>query len=66
MSAVISECGRFRYLLIREWDVHLPRVAFVMLNPSTADADKDGSGLLDILVDAAMAASPSPDSAVMP
>lgn len=40
-DAVISECGQFRYRLIRVWDVDLPRLAFVMLNPSTADASQD-------------------------
>lgn len=40
-SAVISECGQFRYKLRRTWDAALPILAFVMLNPSTADAEKD-------------------------
>lgn len=39
-SAVISDCGKYRYLLTRRWDAGNP-VTFVMLNPSTADADKD-------------------------
>jgi hypothetical protein len=33
--------GRYRYRLWRTWDAALPRVAFVMLNPSTADHRKD-------------------------
>ena len=37
-SAHISECGKYRYSLARWWDDDLPIVAFVMLNPSTADA----------------------------
>lgn len=37
-SAVISECGLYRYSLTREWDASLPRAAWCMLNPSTADA----------------------------
>lgn len=37
-SAVLSDCGRYRYLLSRMWDFRKPRVLFVMLNPSTADA----------------------------
>lgn len=40
-TANISECGRFRYVLSRVWDVSLPLMLFVMLNPSTADADYD-------------------------
>jgi hypothetical protein len=40
-GAEFSSCGKFRYLLIREWDEILPWVVFVMLNPSTADARKD-------------------------
>lgn len=40
-DAVISECGRYRYLLRRTWDNGKPRVLYVMLNPSTADAEID-------------------------
>lgn len=40
-DAVISDCGRYRYLLRRTWDHGLPRVLIVMLNPSTADAEID-------------------------
>jgi hypothetical protein len=40
-DAVISECGQYRYLLRRTWDHDKPRALFVMLNPSTADADID-------------------------
>lgn len=39
--ALISPCGAYRYRLEREWDSELPKVAFIMLNPSTADAEKD-------------------------
>ncbi len=44
MSALISKCGQYRYLLTREfqdvsWTTH--KVVFVMLNPSTADAEQD-------------------------
>src|ERR1700743_158377 len=38
MGAIISECGRYRYSLSREWGQG-PKLAFVMLNPSTADAE---------------------------
>ncbi len=40
-DAVISEDGRYRYRLTRSWDDTLPRMTFVMLNPSTADAEVD-------------------------
>lgn len=40
-DAVISECGAYRYLLRRTWDHAKPRALYVMLNPSTADAEID-------------------------
>jgi hypothetical protein len=40
-SAVVSECGQFRYILRRSWDISRPALGFIMLNPSTADADQD-------------------------
>ncbi len=43
-SAVLSECARYRYRLDRAWerdDHGLGTVTWVMLNPSTADADVD-------------------------
>lgn len=40
-SAVLSDCKKYRYSLTRVWDDNKPRVLFVMLNPSTADAEKD-------------------------
>lgn len=39
-SAGISTCGTFRYWLRRRW-ADGPRLLFVMLNPSTADAEID-------------------------
>lgn len=39
-SAVISECGTYRYLLTRLWQPG-PMVTFVGLNPSTADGETD-------------------------
>ncbi len=41
-KAVISECGTYRYQLEREWNkAWKKRALFIMLNPSTADAEKD-------------------------
>lgn len=40
-GAILSDCGNYRYLLWRIWNDGLPVVVWVMLNPSTADADKD-------------------------
>lgn len=41
MDATISECGLYRYRLTREWDPFGKSVNFIMLNPSTADANQD-------------------------
>ena len=41
-SALLSVCGNYRYTLGRHFDEQPPgvkRVVFIMLNPSTADAD---------------------------
>ena len=40
-DAVISDCSKYRYLLRRTWDHSKPRLLYVMLNPSTADARND-------------------------
>lgn len=39
-TAIISDCGKFRYHLARRWGGGRPMM-FIMLNPSTADADID-------------------------
>ncbi len=41
MDAHISPCGCYRYWLSRVWDESRPCGAWVMLNPSTADATVD-------------------------
>ncbi len=40
-GATFDGTGTYRYHLWREWDPGLPAVTFVMLNPSTADAEQD-------------------------
>lgn len=40
-DAILSDCGRYRYLLRREWDASKLGALFIMLNPSTADANVD-------------------------
>jgi hypothetical protein len=40
-SAIISDCGLFRYQLYRCWDDRKPCVTWIMLNPSTADDKVD-------------------------
>lgn len=40
-GAAISDCGRFRYALHRWWEPDRARLGFIMLNPSTADAELD-------------------------
>ena len=40
-TAVLSACERYRFRLARVWDWKRPRMIFVMLNPSTADAATD-------------------------
>lgn len=41
MSAIISDCGKYRYRLEHEWSPDRGTVAFIMVNPSTADAEQD-------------------------
>lgn len=40
-GARFDRSGRYRYTLWRVWDRQRERVAFIMLNPSTADAEAD-------------------------
>ena len=42
-AAILSDCGTYRFTLYRQWDVgkNIKKCLFVMLNPSTADAEKD-------------------------
>lgn len=36
-EAHFSDCEKYRYWLRRDWDLSLPTISFLMLNPSTAD-----------------------------
>lgn len=45
-GAVISDCGRYRYALVRRWAQDGRIATFVMLNPSTADAEVDDPTIL--------------------
>jgi hypothetical protein len=40
-SAVFSDCQRYRYRLDRVWNPDSPPLAFGMLNPSTADHERN-------------------------
>lgn len=40
-GAELSEDGMYRYTLWRRWDKEKPRALFIMLNPSTANAEQD-------------------------
>ncbi|HEV8642148.1 MAG TPA: DUF1643 domain-containing protein [Methylomirabilota bacterium] len=40
-DAVIDETGRYRYALERIWKLMAGRAVWIMLNPSTADAEQD-------------------------
>lgn len=40
-GAVLDPTYTYRYSLWRRWDVSLPAVLFIMLNPSTADENED-------------------------
>lgn len=40
-GAYISDCEKYRYALWRNWDNSKAKCAYIMLNPSTADATND-------------------------
>ncbi|MFP3564752.1 DUF1643 domain-containing protein [Paraburkholderia sp. SIMBA_030] len=52
-GAHISDCGTYRYRLWREWDRSRPTLAFLMLNPSTADHLTDDQTVTRCLLRAA-------------
>lgn len=47
-TAVLSPDHQYRYVLTRTWDPAQPTALWVMLNPSTADADRDDRTLRKI------------------
>lgn len=54
MSAIISDCGRYRYRLERDLPRTIdgrdkPTVAWIMVNPSTADARTDDATIRKVL-----------------
>jgi len=48
-EAILSTCGLYRLELRRIWNSGLPLLVVVMLNPSTADAEKDDPTLLALI-----------------
>ena len=48
-SAVVSEDGQYRYMLTREWDRSKQKVGYIMLNPSTADANNPDRTITKIM-----------------
>ncbi|GGG49449.1 hypothetical protein GCM10011414_19070 [Croceivirga lutea] len=40
-GAILSDCKKYRFLLWRTWNVTLPKVLFIGLNPSKANAVND-------------------------
>ena len=45
-GAIISDDKLYRYALWRQWDASKPGCNFVLLNPSTADADTDDATII--------------------
>ena len=48
-DAVISDDNVFRYRLSRTWNPSLPKVLFIMLNPSTADDNNDDNTIRNVI-----------------
>ncbi len=49
-GAIFSECGRYRYRLWRTWDQSKPKITFVGLNPSTANADQNDATIRTVMM----------------
>lgn len=48
-DAHISDCGVYRYWLMREWNAELPKLYVNMLNPSTADGLVDDNTIRKLI-----------------
>lgn len=48
-SAIFSECGLYRYQLIREWNTDLPYAMCIGLNPSVADHETDDPTIRNLI-----------------
>jgi hypothetical protein len=48
-TATLSACSRYRYVLTRTWNINLPTILWIMLNPSTADAYKDDATIRRVI-----------------
>ena len=49
MTALLSDCGTYRYWLKRVWDDARPLLVVCMLNPSTADASMNDPTILTLI-----------------
>src|SRR5207247_3341649 len=48
-GVVFDVSGRYRYSLWRAWSAYHPRIAFVLLNPSTADEKRNDTSIRSCL-----------------
>jgi len=48
-DAVIDESGDYRYELTRTWDEDKEKIAFILLNPSTADGEEDDDTITTLI-----------------
>lgn len=48
-EAGISKCGVYRWWLFRRWAASLPLIIWIMMNPSTADHQKNDPTILKVM-----------------
>lgn len=48
-EAIFSECGKYRYMLVRVWNPELAPVVCIGLNPSTANGDTDDPTIKNLI-----------------
>lgn len=48
-GAIISDCKKYRYILVRQWNMNKPKIGWILLNPSIADATKTDPTLTRLL-----------------